>query len=73
MVFADGSPVVLGTWCPSCDAYSSNDEHWASWRPDLPIELPSRVELKVPQNETAWEFARTFMQGDGERKTRSSL
>lgn len=73
IVFMQERPVFLGTWCVSCDPYSSNTEHWASWKAEhAPEGVAEHGELRVPLEDGAWEFARKFMQGDGERRTRPS-
>jgi hypothetical protein len=75
MIFLDEAPTTMGTWCPTCDSYSGNVDHWSSWMLEAEKVTPGVCErgvLRVPQDEKSWEFARTFMQGDGVRNTRRS-
>lgn len=72
LVFMDDEPKVLGTRCPLCDPYRDNREHFKSWKSQIPIRFHGHVQIKVPLDETAWTFAKKFMDSPGERLTRPS-
>lgn len=72
MAFIDGDPQMLGTWCPVCDPYTDCAQHWHTWKDEFPAGRGSVIDLRLPQDADAWEYARTFMAGTGERRTRSS-
>lgn len=72
IVFMDDEPKVLGTRCSLCDPYRDNKEHFKSWKHKIPFRLHGHVQIRVPLDETAWSFAKSFMDAPGTRMTRPS-